>query len=458
MKIKSRLSIQFTIIVSLILISFSLSVYFFSENYRKEEFYFRLKEKALFTSKLLIDVKDFDNSLLRIIDQRTIKFVKERVVIYNYLNEEIFNNDFNGEDTLKDPVDLLNQIRLKGEVRHKRGDNEAIGILYYDQNNRFVIVASGYDKYGFSKLRNLQITLFFGFLIALLITLFAGLFYSEQALKPISNVIKQVDDISGNNLYLRVDTGNGQDEIAQLAITFNNMLERLDAAFQVQKNFVSNASHELRTPLTAITGQIEVTLINKRSVEEHEKILISILDDIKNLNKLSNGLLDLAQTTSDIKSINLRNIRIDELFWQARTEILKSRNDYNINIEFDEFPDDEQKLTIRGSNSLLKTAIGNLMENGCKFSSDQQVNVNIGFDEQYILLRFQDNGIGISENEISNIFEPFFRATNAKFITGHGIGLSLVKKIVSMHSGTIDLTSVIDKGTSFFVKLPYLKD
>ncbi len=434
---------------------FSVSVYFFSEEYREDEFYSRLKEKALSTTKLLIDVKEFDSSLLRIIDQSSIKFVDERVAIYNYLNEQVYNNNFDAVDTVNDPTELLNRIRIEGEVRFKMGDNEAIGIIYNDQYNRFVVVASGFDKYGLSKLKNLKITLSIAFLFSLIIAVLAGLFYSEQALRPISNVINQVDNISGNNLDSRVDAGNGKDEIAHLAHTFNNMLERLDAAFQMQKSFVSNASHELRTPLTAITGQIEVTLINKRSVEEYEKILTSILDDIKNLNKLSNGLLELAQTNTDINKVQLREIRIDELFWQSRTEILKVKKDYIINIEFNEFPDDEKKLTIMGSNSLLKTAITNLMENACKFSDDQQVYVNIGFDDKYILLKFQDNGIGISEIDLARIFEPFYRASNAKSINGHGIGLSLAKKIISMHSGTLGITSVINKGTTFYVKLPY---
>jgi signal transduction histidine kinase len=458
MKIKSKLSLQFAIIVALILMFFSISVYFFSEEYREQELYQRLKEKALSTAKLLIEVKEIDSSLLRIIDQSSVKLVDEQIVIYNYLNEEVFNSLY-VDDTFDarpgEPIELLNKIRLEGEVRFKRGKNEVLGILYNDQYNRFVIVASAFDKYGLSKLSNLRLTLIIAFFVALIITILAGLFYSEQALKPISNVIAQVDNISGSNLHLKVDVGNGKDEIAQLAITFNKMLERLDEAFKVQKSFVSNASHELRTPLTAITGQIEVTLMNKRTAEEYEKILASILEDITNLNKLSNGLLELAQTNSDINAINLKGVRVDELFWQARADILKRKPDYNIHIEFNDFPDEENKLIIKGNDSLLKTAIINLMENACKFSQDKQVLVNIGFDEKYIQLKFIDNGIGISKEDLVHIFEPFFRASNAKSINGHGIGLSLAKKIISLHSGDLHITSEINKGTTSFVQLPY---
>jgi two-component system, OmpR family, sensor histidine kinase ArlS len=455
MKIKTRLSLQFALIVAVIILLFSVSIYFFSEKYRQHEFNSRLKEKAISTARLLIEVKEIDSNLLQIIDRSSMKLVDERIVIYDEKNHKVFIN--NKKDTIEDEPELLNLIRADKEIKFTRKANECVGILYHGKTKDFVIIASAYDKYGFSKLNVLKVTLIFGFFFSMAITILVSLFYSHQALKPISNIIKQVDKISGSNLDSRLNTGNGKDEIAQLATTFNNMLERVDSTFRVQKSFVSNASHELRTPLTAITGQIEVTLMNQRSSQEYEIILNSILEDIKNLNKLSNGLLELAQASSDITSIPLRNIRIDELFWQSRADILKRKPEYNINIEFKEFPEDEKKLILQGSDSLIKTAITNLMENACKFSLDKSVNIEIGFDGQYILLTFADKGIGIAKDELKHIFEPFFRASNAKSINGHGIGLSLAQKIIQLHSGTIDMDSELNVGTKTFVKLPYLK-
>jgi two-component system, OmpR family, sensor histidine kinase ArlS len=455
MKIKTRLSLQFALIVAVILLLFSFSVYYFSEEYRRHEFYLRLKDKAISTARLLIEVKEVDETLLKIIDQSSMKLVDERIIIYDEENNEIFCSQKN--DTIEDEIDLLSNIRNEREIRFRRGEHESMGILYKGRTKEFVVIASAYDKYGYSKLYALKITLMIGFFASLAITILVSLFYSHQALKPISNVITQVDKISGSNLDSRLDIGGSKDEIAQLAMTFNKMLERVDSSFKMQKSFVSNASHELRTPLTAITGQIEVTLMNRRTPEEYETILNSILEDIKNLNKLSNGLLELAQASSDAKAIPFRNIRIDELFWQSRADILRRRPEYNINIEFKELPDDEKKLILQGSDSLLKTAITNLMENACKFSKDRSVNVNIGFDDQFILLNFIDQGIGISKEELTFIFEPFFRAANAKSIKGHGIGLSLAQKIIHLHSGILHLESELNVGTKTFVKLPYLK-
>jgi signal transduction histidine kinase len=456
MTIKNKLTLRFTLIVAFILLLFSFSIYYISEDYRQREFHFRLKDKALTTAKLLIEIQEVDQDLLYIINQNAPRLINEKVVIYNYLNEQIYNSD--KEDTIKISNELLNEIRLEEEVYFKHNGQEVLGILYADQYNRFVAIAFGFDKFGISKLKVLRLTIIIGFIISIIITIIAGLVYSEQALKPISNVVKQVDNITASNLYSRVDEGNGNDEIAQLAITFNKMLERVNDAFNIQKSFVSNASHELRTPLTVITGQIEVTLMKQRSSAEYEKILQLILEDIKNLNKLSNGLLELAQASSDASIVPLKLIRIDELFWQARTDLLKRKEEYNINIKFDELPDDENKLIFSGNEQLLKTAIGNLMENACKFSDNKQVDVNIGFDDEFILLHFKDKGIGISEEELQHIFEPFFRASNAKTIKGHGIGLSLAKKIIDMHKGEINISSKLGVGTISFVKIPYLKN
>jgi len=108
-------------------------------------------------------------------------------------------------------------------------------------------------------------------------------------------VISQVDKITASNLNRRVKAGNGRDEIAQLALIFNQMLARLEEAFAVQKSFVAHASHEIRTPLTAITGQIEVTLFQERTSQEYRQVLGSLLEDVRSITRLANGLLELTQ-------------------------------------------------------------------------------------------------------------------------------------------------------------------
>lgn len=455
LNILTRLTLQFTLIVTFILILFSFIIYYFSATYRESEFYSRLENKGINTAKLLIEVKEVDHDLLKIIDRNTINALyNEKVLIYDYKDHEIYNSL--DDDSIHVSKELLDKIRLQKVIRYHVGKNEVIGLLYADKYDRFVVIASALDKYGKSKLNNLKWIIIIGFFISIGLTVFIAKIFAQRALKPMSDVVKQVDKITIASLNMRVSEGNGTDEIAQLSITFNHMLERLESAFEMQRSFVSNASHELRTPLTSITGQIEVSLMKPRTQEEYEAILESVLEDIKNLNSLSNGLLDLAKASSDISAIALRSLRIDEILWETRAELIKRKKNYKISIQFSEPIDDELVLTVLGNDHLLKTAMINVMDNACKFSSDKSVEILLSVKDQFIVADFTDKGIGIDTADIEKIFQPFFRAKNAKSITGNGLGLSLTDKIIHLHQGEISINSQLNKGTLVTISIPFL--
>lgn len=455
LNIRTRLTLQFTFIVAFILLLFSSNIYYFSATYRESEFYSRLENKALNTAKLLIEVKEVDYNLLKIIDRNTINALyDEKVVIYDYKNKQIYNSL--DDDSINVSKELLDKIRLEKNIRYHSEKNEVIGLLYVDKYDRFVVIASALDKYGRSKLTNLKWVLIIGFFISIGVTVFIGRIFSNKALKPMSDVVKQVDKITISSLNMRVNEGNGTDEIAQLAITFNKMLERLGSSFEMQRSFVSNASHELRTPLTSITGQIEVSLMKSRSKDEYESILQSVLEDIKNLNELSNGLLDLAKANSDISAISLLPLRIDELIWQTRAELIERKNEYKISIQFIDSIDDEKELTISGNEHLLKIAIANLMDNACKYSPDKTVEIYLTVKGRFFVAEFSDKGIGIDPEDMENVFQPFFRAKNAKNIPGNGLGLSLTEKIIGIHRGTISIHSEPHKGTRVTISIPFI--
>jgi signal transduction histidine kinase len=290
------------------------------------------------------------------------------------------------------------------------------------------------------------------FFLSLIIVYFAGRIFATRALFPISNIRSQAEAIGVSNLNARVDEGTGNDEITRLARTFNRMLDRLELAFITQKNFIANASHELRTPLTVMTGQLEVILMKDRSKEEYRETILSLLEDIQNMNQISNRLLLLAQTSSEFPETGFEKVRIDDTIWQARNEVLKRQHQYKVNVHFSEQIDNEDKLTINGHELLLKTALLNLMDNGCKYSEDHRVDINLDSREEEIIIRFSDKGIGIPEEELASVFQPFYRASNAKSIKGHGIGLSLAEKIITLHGGVIQVSSVFKQGTDISIR------
>ncbi len=454
MKIRTRLTIQFAFIVAAVLFIFSLSVYFLFARFRQQDFYSRIKDRALNTSKLLIEIKEVNTELQDKIDHNIFfSLINERMDIYNKDNLKIYSIS----DTLSYPVtdSLLNKIRAKKELEFREGEREVIGIATTIHSQDYVILCSAYDKYGFNKLRFLRLILIALFFTSMIIIVIMGRIFSRQALQPISKVVREVDNISISNLDIKVNEGNGTDEIAQLAITFNKMLSRLNSSFDLQKNFVSNASHELRTPLTALSGQISVALLQDRSTDEYKALLQSLSDDIHNMSNLINQLLELAMVSRDVSELNFSNIRIDEVLLNARGDILKLNPAYKIQIHYESFNEKESAFLIKGNEQLLKSAFVNLMDNGCKFSLTKKSDVLINIDDynNYKIV-FKDNGIGIPENDLEKIFDPLYRSNNAKQLKGHGLGLALTQKIIHVHNGTIKISSKEGKGTSIEVTLP----
>jgi len=456
MQIRTRLTLQFALLVGGILIAFSILIYTLSANYRKQEFTQRLKERAINTAKLLIDVKEINDNLLRIIDSSNYSaLLGDEVVVFDYFKKSrIYMNV--DSSTLVISEELLSKIRNNEEFTFRQGNREAIGLLYSNDLRRFVVIASAVDTYGITKLNNLLIVLLIGLVGSIILTLLTGMFFARQSLRPISEVITQVSTISGSNLEQRVDEGNGTDEIAHLAITFNKMLDRIEKAFKVQKSFVSNASHELRTPLAAITSQIEVALMKSREAGEYKEVLNSLLDDARSLTSLANNLLEIARTEQDIRSLKTSAVRFDELFLETQSDILFLHPEYSIEtIINDNTIDEDQDLTITGNENLLKLIIVNLLDNACKFSKGNTVSATLSYNPENVHLMVKDNGIGISAEDLPHIFEPFYRAKNAQTISGHGIGLPLISKIAALHNGKISVSSVEGEGTTVEVWLPY---
>ncbi|HQB76771.1 MAG TPA: HAMP domain-containing sensor histidine kinase [Tenuifilaceae bacterium] len=452
MNIKLRLSFQFSLAIALILLLFSAGIYLFSASHRRVEFASRLEKSAINSARLLIDVKEVDSKLLNIIDRNTVKaLTREMVFIYDSRYNEMYrsaDSDFPRIDSL-----TIYNVLSKGRMAFSMGELEGVGMLYHDGGKRFIVIALAYDEYGHNELQRLKYMLFVAMFIFLGLLFPLGLFLAGRALAPISKVVKEVEQISAQRLDRRVDTGNGKDEIARLAQTFNSMLERLEAAFEMQRSFVSNASHELRTPLTSITGQIEVTLLKERDKAEYEAILQSILEDIRSLNTLSNGLLELAQSSVDFTAIKVKPLRVDELLLVARQDVLRRNTAYSVDVRYFDLPDDSEVLLIMGSENLLRIAFINLIDNACKFSPNYRADVSIGFENGFVVIKISDSGIGIHPEEIEKVTIPFYRGKNTRSQTGHGIGLSLAKKIVELHRGNMQIVSLLNSGTTITIRL-----
>ena len=457
MNIRQKLTYRFAAIVAAILLVSFLVIYLFSSLHRKHEYNNRLKAKAISTAQFLIEQDEVDTTILKIIDHQNLgALFSEKVVIYNYLNQVVYSTD--EDNIIQVSPDVLNQVRLDGEVQFSRGNFEVVGVPYIDQYNRFIVFTAAYDIYGVSKLRNLRIILITVFFSSILIVLLSGWVYAGRALYPMAKVVDQVRTITAHNLHVRVDEGNQKDEIAQLSKTFNSMLSRLEGAFALQKMFVSNASHELRNPLTVVSSQLEVSLLKERSAEDYQRTIASVLEDIRKLSRTLNRLLALAQISAEEARLKRSRQRIDDLLWQCRDELLRQYPHYQIKIALTSLPEEEEQLYLSVDKYMVKMAFINLMDNACKFSVDHQVTVTLWVEKNQAKVKFTDQGPGITPEDLPRIFEPFFRSSQTTAAKGQGIGLSIVDRIIKLHDASLDVRSQVGKGTTIEVIFPTSKE
>ncbi|MEQ8473469.1 MAG: ATP-binding protein [Marinoscillum sp.] len=441
--IKQTLTLRFVLVFAGLWIFASMAIYYSSAEFRREEFYERLQTRANVAAKLLVDVEEVDAQLLKKIEAANpVQLPGQRLTIFDYNNEELFSTD--ALDVIQVGDDRFNEIRLDGEVHWTQNEIEVLGLLYTGKYDRFVVVASGQDVYGYRKLQYLRNILLVVFLISLVVISFAARLYAGKALEPISEVVDEVNQIGFTNLSSRVSEGNGQDEIATLGITFNRMLNRLHSAFESQRSFITNASHELRTPMTSILSQVDVILLRDRDVQKYKEVLASIRDDVHELSALAGRLLLMARVDAFREA--LVPIRVDTILWQSIGDVSKTFSN-QIAVDFDTEIDDEGYLTVLGDEQLVKSAIQNLLENACKYSSGKDVKVSVGLASGQVRILVVDEGIGISEEDLQQVGQPFFRGINTGAFSGSGIGLNLVKKIMELHNGTFVMVSKAGEGT-----------
>ncbi len=446
MNIRTRLTLLFTLLVASIMLLFSLSIYYLYNQYRENEFQQRLENNAITAVQLR------DRHELTSRDQLA-TMLAEQVVVYDQQNQVIYRSKLSNPVFQLSP-EVRQQARQGRMVRMRQDTLEAVAMRFSSKGQTYVVVASGYDRSGFNKLGRLRQILFFGWLLSLVVVGGAGWLFSSDALRPVAELIEQAKTISATNIHQRLRVGRQRDELSRLAVTFNDMLERLELAFVSQKSFVSHASHELRTPLAVMMSQIEVSLMQTRSTADYEASLRELLDTVKGMIGMVNGLIELVRANSDAVTLTYQPVRVDELLWQARSAVLEKHPDYQIAIDFEDMPDQEEDLILPGEGPLLTTAFQNLMENGCHYSPDNSVTVSLAFAPDQMRLSFADQGYGIPAADLPHIFEPFFRADNVMAIKGYGIGLAMTQRIVNLHKGHIQIESVEKKGTIATVTFP----
>lgn len=447
--IRSRLSYQFVVLVSAVLLFFSFGVYFFSKLYLEKRFYKRLQDRAITTTTLLFDIQAADTTVLKLVNVSDRELLtNESISVYNEsLEQFIFFTHPSDTSFHQKLLPLI--IKNKLTTYTKFGGYQVLGIHLINEGKGNWVIVSAVDQTGKDALQDLRKILIVMVAVGILLLGISGWIFAGRALAPVSVIIRQVNQIFPRNIKKRVEYLNPDDEIGVLVATFNQLLDRIEEALVTQKMFIANVSHELKNPLTKIYSQIEIALLQKRSPEAYEKSLVSLQEDTRTLTQLTNTLLNLATVVANAENVKYTPIRLDELLWEAKSQIQKWHEEYQIQLNFTDFPDDEDALIIQGNEAAMKVVFMNLMDNACKFAEDNTAIVNFRTSPTEISISFFNKGPVIPKSDIPYIFQPFFRSNaSAQAVQGHGVGLAIVSQITRLHAGEINVTSSIT-GTTF---------
>jgi signal transduction histidine kinase len=345
-------------------------------------------------------------------------------------------------------ADMLQAVRDQGRRAFRLEGLHALGETLVSASGRpYVVIAEAwFDPYELDQLlRFLALTGLF----TLLAVALAGWLFSGQALAPIRRVMNEVDAIGTQDMSERLVTEDKQDEISRLVVTFNRLLDRIQGTFEAQKHFLSHVSHEIKNPLTVLTTQAEITLQKDRSPEEYRQTLRSVLDDMRDLNGVAENLMLLARLRSGPPEASRTALRIDELLLQVREAVMRRNPNYRVPIRVEDLPEREEALLVQANEHLLRTAVLNLIENGCKFSPDNTASVRLSWEAGSAVVEISDEGPGIPEEERKRIFDPFYRSARTASAKGSGIGLSLVDAIVKLHGIRMQVLAQDPRGTCF---------
>ena len=454
MKLSFKINALFTGIVSCILLGMSFLIFNLSRENVRQDFRQRIKARAARAAYLYEIFKNDTTNLLKSLDANTPPvLLNKSIVIYDSNFVKLYEFHDSKADEIKVDSSWLTYAKENSEYFLQKNKKD-IGTFLF--TNGLIVMVASENIAGRSYVNNLRKIFIVYVPLALLVTLIAGHLFSRTVIRPIKQTIHDVQLITSQNLSHRLYTGKRKDELAQLNETFNALLNRLEESFAMEKRFISNASHELSTPLTSISSQIEVALLQQRSVKEYREVLGSVLNDARDLHQLVRNLLEIAKAGTH-GLISLEKIRIDEILIKAHSDVLRQHNNFRIELAFTDLPEDENECIVFGNLHLLVSAFKNIMENGCKYSPDFKTRVELIFGGPEVRILFVNNSAFIPSDEIEKLFEPFYRGSNAENKPGVGLGLTLTKRIIDLHKGNLTITSSQKEGTSILVALPTLK-
>jgi heavy metal sensor kinase len=302
-------------------------------------------------------------------------------------------------------------------------------------------------------LDSLRTQLMLGVPLVMILAGLGGIFLAGRALRPINQITRTAQSISGSDLKKRINYHGAFDEVGRLAKMFDEMLDRLSAAFGRERQFTSDAAHELRTPLTVLKGQIGVTLSRVRNSEEYERILHGLEEQVDRLIRLTTDLLFLSRLEHGRLPWQPETIEFSDLLAGIVEQVQPLAESKGLNLTKEIPPG----LSLRGAPDHLIRLFLNLLDNAISYTQPGgQITVRAEGEDTGLHVSISDTGPGIPPEHLTHLFDRFHRveAARSRATGGAGLGLAIAYEIAQWHGGRLEVRSELGRGTTFTVHLP----
>ncbi|HBH61715.1 MAG TPA: histidine kinase [Nitrospiraceae bacterium] len=361
------------------------------------------------------------------------------------------------EDFDLDSGKLVSQDEaLKEKVYISRGPaHEQIMVVRHDFllfDTSAVVYAAQSLEESMQMINRFRTILFIAISLNIMVLAFAGFWIARRSLSPLARFSDRIEKITHMTMGERIDPEFQVDEVRNVARSFNDMLDRLQGAFESEKRLVADASHELKTPLSVIKAQCDVLLQRERTKEEYAGALSKIKGTSDTMKKLIDDMLSLTRLDSgSLSASGFADVSLGECINRAVkfTEFMAEAKQIQINKNI------SKDIWIKGDQNALTEIFLNIIENAIKYSpAENSIEITLTPDAREATVEITDHGAGITQEDMERVFDRFYRGTAARTLPGTGLGLSIAKAIAEAHGGRILARSEPGKGSSFFITLP----
>lgn len=445
-KIALTLSISFSLLFGIVLII----IYVSFNDFRKEEFRERFVRRLDFTSNFISKAKNFEKEAPLFFKENSDNILLDETILIFNSKKELIYSTVKGRKVAWDK-NLLQEVDQKKAIHNVKATPEVYAALRNINGKNYYILTSAFDSNGQSKLLYLKYLLITAFITCMLLIGFFSYYFMGKFLLPLEKLNKEISEVTAHKLTTQIPAQQSNDEISILARSFNTMIVRLNDVFQSQKDFTASASHEIRTPITRMAFQLENLIKLEQHSPETLSALKQMLKDVYQLSDLTNSLLLLTKFDKENIQTIYEEVRIDEVIFESFERVQKSYPHLKMDFIISENASEQAFLTIKGVQSLLDIVFINLLKNAAVYSDNSDAKVLITEKKSELVVDVITSGNTITEEERLKLFDAFMRGSNSQNISGSGLGLRIVKRILEYHGAEIMYSSPKENVNKFSV-------